>query len=79
MTPIALWTHVLLKSGEAMLDSMQAAVERNRRKVAVIPTADAPAHRAPMKARKAPPKKARAAPKRKRARSRSAKASARRR
>jgi hypothetical protein len=74
MTPIALWTHVLLKSGEAMLDSMQEAMKRNRPRVAVLPTADAPAQRRPIKARRAPAKaKARAAPKRKRPRSRSAK------
>ena len=57
MTPLALWTHVLLKSGEAVLDTMQAAVERSRqRRVAVIPTADAPQPRAPREAKKAPVK-----------------------
>ena len=80
MTPFALWTQVLLKGGEAMLDSMQAAVKRSRPGVAVIPTPDAPAQ--PVAARKAKPakqaKKAKPAPKRK-ARARSAKASARRR
>jgi hypothetical protein len=94
MTPFALWTHVLLKGGEAMLDSMQAVVKRTRPGVAVIPTADAPprdarAQDAPIAPRKAP---AEAKPKRKaktkakakpasksKARTRSAKASARRR
>jgi len=73
MTPFALWTHVLLKGGEAMLDTMQAAVKRSRPGVAVIPTQDAPEK---PKARKQA--KAKRAPKRK-ARARSAKASARRR
>ncbi len=67
MTPFALWTHVLLKGGEAMLDSMQAAVKRTRPGVAVIPTADAPprdarVQDAPIAPRKAP---AEAKPKRK--------------
>ncbi len=74
MTPFALWTHVLLKGGEAMLDTMQAAVKRSRPGVAVIPTLDAPEK---PKARKKA-KAAKRAPKRK-ARARSAKASARRR
>jgi hypothetical protein len=77
VTPLALWTHVLLKGGEAMLDSMQAAVKRARPGVAVIPTLDAPAKpKAQKQAKKA--KTAKPAPKRK-ARARSASASARRR
>ncbi|HEX6267202.1 MAG TPA: hypothetical protein VFZ81_09935 [Burkholderiales bacterium] len=79
MTPLALWTHVLLKGGEAMLDTMQAAVKRARPDVAVIPTADAPQ---PAARPKAPARRAQAQakpkPKRK-ARARSAKSSARRR
>jgi hypothetical protein len=74
MTPLALWTHVLLKGGEAMLDTMQAAVKRARPGVAVIPTQDAP--QKPKVAKKA---KARSAPKRKARAARSARASARRR
>jgi hypothetical protein len=78
VTPFALWTHVLLKGGEAMLDTMQAAVKRARPGVAVIPTADAPQ---PAARRQAPARRraqAQAKPKRK-ARARSAKSSARRR
>lgn len=81
MTPLALWTHVLLKGGEAMLDTMHAAVRRARPSVAVIPTQDAPAppvapRRAP--ARRRPKAKSKSKPKSK-ARAPSAKRSARRR
>jgi hypothetical protein len=81
VTPLALWTHVLLKGGEAMLDTMQAAVKRARPGVAVIPTPDAPTKRVPAAARKSKLKakvRAKPAPKQK-ARARSARASARRR
>jgi hypothetical protein len=60
MNPFALWTHLMLRTGEAMLDSMQAAAARARpAKVAVISTPDAPPHR-PRARRKA---KAKAKPK----------------
>jgi hypothetical protein len=79
VTPLALWTHVLLKGGEAMLDTMQAAVKRARPGVAVIPTLDAPAKpKAQKQAKTEKAKTAKPAPKRK-ARARSARASARRR
>ena len=86
MTPFALWARVLLKGGEAVLDTMDAAVKARRRpQVAVLPSEDAPRqHAAPIQARKPAPRKARgkvkakAKPKRK-VRARSAKASARRR
>ena len=49
--PLALWTDIALKSGEAMLDAAQAAITRPKTpKVAVIPTQDAP----PPKAAAAP-------------------------
>jgi hypothetical protein len=79
VTPFALWTHILLKGGEGMLDSMHAAVRRARPAVGVIPTEDAPkpgARRSPRKrvAKRAAAKaKGKAKPKRK-ARARSAKA-----
>jgi hypothetical protein len=75
VTPFALWTHVLLKGGEAMLDSMQNAVRRSARPaVGVIPTEDAPKPAARQSPRKPRAKaKAKATPKRK-VRARSAKA-----
>jgi hypothetical protein len=75
VTPFALWTHILLKGGEGMLDSMQAAVRRARPAVGVIPTEDAPkpaTRRSPRKPAAAKAK-AKAKPKRK-PRARSAKA-----
>ena len=77
MTPFALWTHVLLKGGEAMLDSMQAAVRRGRPAVGIIPTADAPKPAPRQSPRKPPAKakaKAKATAKPKKARARSAQA-----
>jgi len=81
MTPFGLWTQLLLKGGDNVLETMQAMVRSARRpSVGVIPTADAPqpaTQREPVARRRAKPK-AKAKPKQK-ARSRSAKARARRR
>ena len=45
--PFAIWTDFALKSGGAMLDAAQAAVARPKApKVAVLPSADAPARKA---------------------------------
>jgi hypothetical protein len=44
VNPFAIWTHLAFKTGEAMWASAHAAAVRaNAPKVAVIPTADAPA------------------------------------
>jgi hypothetical protein len=44
VNPFAIWTHLAFKTGEAMWASAHAAALRaNGPKVAVIPTADAPA------------------------------------
>jgi hypothetical protein len=44
VNPFTIWTHLALKTGEAMWASAHAAAVRaNAPKVAVIPTADAPA------------------------------------
>jgi hypothetical protein len=81
MTPFGLWTQLLLKGGDNVLETMQAMVRSTRQaSVGVIPTADAPqpaTHRKPVARRRAKPK-AKAKPKQK-ARTRSAKARARRR
>jgi hypothetical protein len=43
VNPLALWTNLAFKTGEAMLASAHAAATRaNALRVAVIPTADAP-------------------------------------
>jgi hypothetical protein len=43
VNPLAIWTNLAFKTGEAMLASAQAAAARtNALRVAVIPTADAP-------------------------------------
>jgi hypothetical protein len=43
VNPLALWTNLAFKTGEAMLESAHAAARRaNALRVAVIPTADAP-------------------------------------
>ena len=43
MNPFATWADVLLKSGKAMLESLEeSAKKRQAARVAVIPTADAP-------------------------------------
>lgn len=61
MNPFALWTDILLKSGKAVLESMQEAAARAERpRVAVVPTADAPP---PTRPRAKPKRKARAKPK----------------
>jgi hypothetical protein len=63
VNPLALWSNLAFKTGEAMLASAHAAATRaNALRVAVIPTADAP-----QKAQA--PKKARANPARAKARS----------
>jgi hypothetical protein len=85
MTPFGLWTQLLLKGGDNVLETMQAVVRSARQtSVGVIPTADAPqpaTHSKPVARRRAKPKakaRTKAAPKRP-ARARSAKARARRR
>ena len=83
MTPFGLWTQLLLKGGDNVLETMQAMVRSARRpSVGVIPTADAPqpaTHREPVARRRAKPKvRVKAKPKRA-TRARSAKARARRR
>ena len=43
VNPFAIWTQLALKTGEAMWASAHAvAMRANTRKVAVVPTADAP-------------------------------------
>ena len=45
VNPLFAWTHAMLKGGEMMLDSMQAAAKNARSiTVAVLPDGDAPAH-----------------------------------
>jgi hypothetical protein len=47
VNPLALWTNLAFKTGEAMLASAHAAATRaNALRVAVIPSADAPAAKA---------------------------------
>ena len=47
VNPFALWTNLALKTGEAMLASAQAVTaQAAARRIAVIPTADAPPLRA---------------------------------
>ena len=47
VSPLFAWTNAVLKGGEMMLDSMQAAAKNANSvvRVAVLPDADAPAHR----------------------------------
>ena len=46
VSPLFAWSNAVLKGGEMVLDSMQAAATRARKAtVGVIPTADAPARR----------------------------------
>ena len=63
VNPFALWTEFALKTGEAMWASAHAAAMRtNARRVAVIPTEDAPPPKAAIAAApdaSAPPRKAR--------------------
>ena len=48
VNPFTMWTQLALKTGEAMWASAHAAAVRaNSPRVAVIPTADAPAPKAP--------------------------------
>ena len=55
VNPFAIWTDLALKTGEAMLASAHAvASEATARKIAVIPTADAPALQAEAPAVPAP-------------------------
>ena len=58
VNPFAIWTHLALKTGEAMWASAHAAAVRaNAPKVAVIPTAEAPQPKAKAPVRfKAAPK-----------------------
>jgi len=47
VSPLFAWSNAVLKGGEMVLDSMQAAATQARKAtVGVIPTADAPARRA---------------------------------
>jgi len=64
VNPFTIWTNLALKTGEAMLASAHAvASEATARKVAVIPTADAPALKADAPAaRAAKPARQKAAP-----------------
>ena len=68
VNPVFAWSNALLKGGEMMLDSMQAAVKQaTAGSVAVIPTADAPApRRARRKAKTSAKAKRRAGPRRRR-------------
>ncbi len=53
MNPFALWAEIWLKSGQAMLDSLQrSSIKAPAPKVAVIPAEDAPKPAARKKARK---------------------------
>jgi hypothetical protein len=46
VNPFAIWTNLALKTGEAMIASAHAvAAEAKARRIAVIPTADAPARK----------------------------------
>ena len=46
VNPVFAWSNAMLKGGELMLDSMQAAAKQAKAaSVAIIPTADAPAPR----------------------------------
>ena len=46
VSPLFAWSNAMLKGGEMVLDSMQAAASQARKaSVGVIPTADAPARR----------------------------------
>jgi hypothetical protein len=46
VSPLFAWSNAVLKGGEMVLDSMQAAATQARKaSVGVIPTADAPARR----------------------------------
>ena len=46
VSPLFAWSNAVLKGGEMVLDSMQAAATQARKAtVGVIPTADAPARR----------------------------------
>ena len=46
VSPLFAWSNAMLKGGEMVLDSMQAAATQARKAtVGVIPTADAPARR----------------------------------
>jgi hypothetical protein len=58
LNPFAIWTDLALRTGQAMIASAHAvAAEAKARRIAVIPTADAPAREvAPTKA----PRKAKA-------------------
>jgi hypothetical protein len=54
VNPFAIWTDLALKTAQAMWASAHVAAARaNAPKVAVIPTADAPAPRQPRKAKAA--------------------------
>lgn len=65
MNPFLLWTEIWLKSGRAMLESLQRpAGEARAPTVAVVPTADAP-QPAPRKKTRKPRVKAKAKRKRK--------------
>ncbi len=70
MTPFGLWTQLLLKGGDNVLETMQAMVRSTRQaSVGVIPTADAPqpaTHRKPAARAKPAARRAKAKPKPKR-------------
>ena len=61
VSPLFAWSNAVLKGGEMVLDSMQAAATQARKAtVGVIPTADAPARRkSASRKRKAKSKRAR--------------------
>jgi hypothetical protein len=66
VNPFAMWADLAVKSGEAVLASTQAAIARaNAPKVAVLPSADAPPRKAPLRAKPSQPKAARAKPRKK--------------
>ena len=50
VSPFFAWTNAVLKGGEMLLDSMQAAARRTR--VGIVPTADAPPAKPRAKRRK---------------------------
>ena len=83
MNPFATWADVLLKSGKAMLESLEeSAKKRQAGRVAVIPTADAPQPKPkpkPARRKGAKPRSRAKAAKQPKARGRSARRSARRR
>jgi hypothetical protein len=57
VNPLTAWTDLVLKGGNMVLASMQAAAARARSaRVGVIPTADAPPKRAPRRKPNARPK-----------------------